>query len=487
MEEPVAGDFMEPVVLASLVTLDPDGAETLVAQLYRSIRTAVLDRRLVPGEALPSSRAAAALLGVGRNTVNAAYELLAAEGVIEVRPGTSPRVAALEVGRAPGAVAPVRLSQRAGMAAVILRRGLAEGRLAPGSPDPALFPADAWGRVLRRAARHRQDGAEGYAHFEGLPELRQVLADQLHRHRGLVCAPEDIVVTLGTQASLMIAAAAFADPGEVALVESPGYMSARATFQAAGLTCRALPVDARGADPARAEMAGARLIYVTPSTQYPTGVRMPMARRLALLDADRAIGAVIVEDDYDSEFVWEGRGIAALAAQPDAGHVVYLGSAAKSLLPGLRIGWMVAPPGCAKALCAVQRRLGLAANVHAQAALAEFMAQGAWRAHVAAISSAYRERLGFVGAALTEALGDRVQLSTPDGGLQLTARLPELTDDGPLRAALNAAGYAVSSLSDYFIDRPEQGLVIGFGTATERDARRFAAALTRLLEARDQP
>lgn len=476
---------MEPAVFASLVALDPNGPETLVAQLYRGIRAAVLEGRLAPGEALPSSRAASALLGVGRNTVNAAFELLSAEGVIEVRPGAQPRVATLSVGRAAGSAVPIRLSDRAQAAGATLRRGLAEGRLAPGSPDPALFPADAWGRVLRRAARHRQDGAEGYAHYEGLPELRQVLADQLHRHRGIVCAPEDIVVTPGTQASLMIAAATFADPGELALVESPGYISARATFQAAGLACHALPVDAEGANPAGADMGGARLIYVTPSTQYPTGVRMPMPRRLAVLEAARAAGAVIVEDDYDSEFVWEGRGIAALAALPDAGHVVYMGSAAKSLLPGLRIGWMVAPSGSAEAVRAVQRRLGLAANVHAQAALAEFMAQGAWRAHIASISAAYRARLGLVTSALADALGDKVQLSNPEGGLQLTARLPEVVDDGPPREVLNEAGYAVSSLSDYFVDRAEQGLVIGFGTATAREARRFAETLARYLDSPD--
>ncbi len=474
---------MEPEVFVSLVRIDPGAPETRVAQLYRAIRGAVLSGHLARGEALPSSRATAALLGLGRNTVNSAYELLAAEGIIEVRPGARPRVANVPAAGATRPDAPVRLSDRAVQTGKVLRRGAAQGWLAPGSPDPALFPADAWGRALRRAARHRQDGAEGYAHYGGLPELRAVLADQLHRHRGLVANPDDIVVTPGTQASLMLAAAAFADAGEAALVESPGYVSPRATFEAAGLACRALPVDAAGADPERAEMRGTRLVYVTPSTQYPTGVRMPLPRRLALLEAAREAGAVILEDDYDSEFVWHGRGIAALAALPGAGHVVYLGSAAKSLLPGLRIGWLVAPAGLAPEVRAVQRRLGLAANVHAQAALADFMTSGAYRAHIATISRAYRDRLALLTSALEVRLGPRLRLSAPEGGLQLTIGIPGLDDDGPLSAHLGEAGFAVSPLSDYHIGPPERGLVAGFGTATAREARRFAEALARALGA----
>lgn len=472
---------MEPEVFASLVALDPGGPETLVAQLYRSIRAAVFEGRLSAGEALPSSRAAAALLGLGRNTVNAAYELLAAEGLLEIRPGARPRVAALDLGRTRSSVGPIRLSQRAQAATIVLRHGTSEGRLAPGSPDPALFPADAWGRALRRAARHRQDGAEGYAHYAGLPELRAVLADQLHRHRGLVCTPDDIIVTPGTQASLMLAAAAFADPGDAALIESPGYIGARAAFQAAGLTCRPLPVDGEGADPGRIDLSGGRLVYTTPSTQYPTGVRLPMHRRIALIEVTRRSGAVIVEDDYDSEFVWEGKGMAALAALPDAGHVAYLGSAAKSLLPGLRMGWMVAPAGSAGAVRAIQARLGLAANVHAQATLAAFMSSGSYRAHLAAISATYRDRLGVLTRALTDALGAKIGLSTPAGGLQLVIALPGTCDDHALRTRLNARGFAVASLSDYVISRSEPGLVVGFGTVNERDANRFADELARHL------
>lgn len=474
---------MEPGVFGSLIRLDPTASTTRVVQLYRAIRSAVLEGRLAAGEALPSSRTAADLLGVGRNTVNAAYDLLHADGVIDIRPGARPTVAALAAGKTTRDDRPARQSRRGQDALSQPRRGLAEGRLAPGSPDPALFPADGWGRALRRAARHRQDGAEGYAHYEGLPELRKVLADQLHRHRGLTLTHDDIVVTPGTQASLMLCAACFADPGDVALVESPGYISARTTFAAAGLTCRALPVDSAGADPSRADFAGVRLVYVTPSTQYPTGVRMPVARRLALVEAARAADATVVEDDYDSEFVWEGRGIAALAALPSAGSVAYLGSAAKSLLPGLRIGWIAAPPGSAEVVRAVQRRLGLVANIHAQAALAEFMASGSYRAHIAHVSATYQQRLVRLSGALRDRFGARIRLSEPDGGLQLTVSIPGLHDDGPLREALNDDGFAVSSLSDYHLDGGEAGLVVGFGTATDRDIRQFPDALYRALGA----
>ena len=478
-------------MLASLVPLDPDGPETLVAQIYRALREAVATGRLASADALPSSRAAAALLGVSRNTVNAAYDLLAAEGVIVVRPGASPRVGAMPAPWPAQTSVPLRLSARARAALRPIRRGRAEGRLAPGSPDRALFPADDWGRILRRAARHRQDGAEGYAHYGGVPELRQVLADQLHRHRGIVADPADIVVTPGTQASLALAAAVFADPGDVALVESPGYSGARGAFLAAGLTCRGLPVDTEGARVDGIAGSGARLVYVTPSTQFPTGVRMTLPRRIALLEVARAAGAVVLEDDYDSEFVWQGRGIAALAALPGPGSgstqagrpVVYLGSAAKSLLPGLRIGWMVAPPGVAEPLRAMQARLGLSANVHAQAALARFMATGAYRAHLARVSRVYRDRLALLTEALADRLGDRVRLSLPEGGLQLVVGLPGVADDGAVLARMGAEGFAVSALSDHCLGEARQGLIAGFGTATERDARRFADVLARALDA----
>lgn len=475
---------MDPAVFASLVGSDPEPHDSLVRRIYASVRRAAADGRLAPGETIPSSRAAAACLGVSRNTVNAAYDLLSAEGVIEVRRGSAPRIADFAARPTAQRRAAVVLSERGRRSTVILRRGAGDGPLAPGSPDPLLFPADAWGRALRRNARRRQDGAEGYEHYHGLPELRETLADQLRRHRGLAVRPEDVIVTPGTQASMSLVATVLADPGDVAVVETPGYVGARSAFLLAGLSCRGLPVDAEGANVARADLTGARLVYVTPSTQYPTGVRMTLGRRLALLDAARLAGAAIVEDDYDSEFVWRGRGVAAMAALPEADHVVYVGSAAKTLLPGLRIGWLAAPAGSGDAFRAAQARLGLSANVHAQAALAEFMADGAYRAHLERVSEAYRERLSILTDAIAARLGETVALSRPDGGLQLTVETPPGVDDQALRARLNRAGFAVGSLSDHRLAEGPGGLIVGFGSATARVSARFAEELARALEDR---
>jgi len=309
---------------------------------------------------------------------------LAAEGFIVTAQGKRPVVVDMLCQGDPRQASAFKLSARATHAISTPER---KGVMAPGSPDPKLFPSDLWGRALRQAARHRQDGAEGYVHFSGLPELRGVLAEHLHRHRGLSVAPEDILVTSGTQSSLLICAHAFADYGDVALIEDPGYRSARASFMAAGLQVRPLGVDDDGALADSVIFAGAKIAYVTPSTQYPSGVRMTLARRQALLEVAKAHNTLLIEDDYDSEFVWRGRGIAALGALSARRGVITIGSAAKSLLPGLRIGWIAAPKGMGAELATIQRKLGIEADVHAQAALAEVMSSGSYRAHIAKITS----------------------------------------------------------------------------------------------------
>ena len=472
---------MEPVELVALFHAEPE--DRVAVRLYRAVQKAARGGKVLPSEVLPSSRAAAKALGISRNSVTAAYDLLLAEGVIETAAGRRPRLRALAGPITPAPVVAPALSRRGLSWAANPRaaRDSMGGRLfTPGEPDPALFPADAFAQRLRRAARLLAPSASGYADYHGLPGLRSAIADQLVRHRGLRVGPDEVLVLPGMQAALALIAQVLADPGETALVEDPGYGGARAAFAGAGLQLAALPVDDEGAR--MADAGPARLIYVTPSTQYPTGARMTLPRRQALLAAARDWGAVVIEDDYDSEFVWRGGAIPALHALADDTSVIYLGTAAKSLAPGLRLAWAVVPPALAPLLAQAQRNLGMGANVHAQAAFAGFLADGAWRGHLRRISRAYAAREALLSTALTARFGPALRLRRPDGGLQLVAEFTPPRDEGPILEVLHLAGFGVAALSSYCLGSPRRGIVIGFAEADTLRVRRFCDTLAQALD-----
>ncbi|MGJ3263013.1 MAG: PLP-dependent aminotransferase family protein [Salinarimonas sp.] len=450
---------MEPAALRSLIDAgSPDAgssdAGTIVARLFRALREAVRSGRLAPGAALPSSRRAAVALGVSRNSVNAAYELLRAEGLVAVEGRRAPVVTRIERLGAP--------SRPAGTAPALSRRGeircrdrradlyaCAAGSFRPGAPDEPLFPRDVWARALRRAARTPLGPLHAYDAYAGAPVLRRALAEHLRRERGLVVEPEEVVVTTGAQASLALLAGCLCDEGDAVLVEEPGYLGARAAFEDAGLRIAPLPVDDAGADiDAAPGRSGARLAYVTPSNQYPLCARMSLARRTALIAWARASSAVVLEDDYDGEFHWRGQEAGAMQPlAPDA--VIYLGSAAKSLLPALRIGWMVAPRPLAGMLAAAVRNAGCAANVHAQLALADLIESGAWKLHLRRVARTYETRARLLTDAIRAAAGERISVTVPPGGLQLAVRMGSLAEEAAAITGLGAAGYAVARLSGY--------------------------------------
>jgi len=475
-------------------------APSLRLRVYQALRQAIADGELRPGEQLPSSRQAAETLGVARNTVNGAYDLLRAEGCLDISPGSRPCIRAV--------ISPVandsrvnaeqidqdRAEDHARIGLSLRGQGLAHdyrararaqasGPFSPGEPDPKLFPADAWGRALRRAARRDYGARAGYRDPHGLPGLRSALADQLERHRGVRVAPHRILILPTVQSGLVLAATALADPGDLALVEDPGYAGARAAFAGAGLRLGAMLVDADGADIVRATMQGEapRLIYVTPSTQYPTGARMALHRRMALLDHARAHQAIILEDDYDSEFVWRGGEIAALQALDDEDRVIGFGTVAKSLLPGLRLAWMVVPDAVVDDLRRAQRNLGLLANLHGQAALQDFLESGEYRAHLRRITRAYGERARMLVDGLQAVLADQVQILRPDGGLQVCVPLPDDAQEAAVVAALQARGFAVAGFSGYHLDHGRSGLVIGFAHAHPAGVAALCASLGEAL------
>lgn len=463
---------MEPVLLNALTTPSPERQEPLAVQLYRDLLAAIVAGRLPSGR-LPSSRAAAGALGLSRNTVNTAYDLLRADGAVTISPGAAPKVVEALVPRAQAAnrAADLGLSPRGQLWADSSRDRDHAAVMSPGQPDEGLFPRDEWARLLRRAARQSLGAAFGYPHYSGLPRLKTVLARRLAADRGMVLSPDQILITPGTQASLTLIALTLASPGDCALIEDPVYGGARAAFAGAGLTLAPLPVDREGADPTGAPRA--RLIYLTPANQYPLGHRLSVLRRRALIAHATRHNSVLIEDDYDSEFLWHGREIAALQGQAPE-RTITLGTLSKALMPGLRLGWIVAPPNLAGPLAAAQRALGLASNVHAQAALADLIDSGRYRAHLARIAARYGERGRTLAAAVRALSG--VRADNPEGGVQLAIHLPEGAETACL-AALHRAGFGTAALSSYALQAQVSGLVSGFADATPERIAKFTAVL----------
>ncbi|QDG76621.1 PLP-dependent aminotransferase family protein [Labrenzia sp. PHM005] len=481
-----------PKIPEGVCDLDRSSAVPLSQQIYRALREAVGQGRLKAGMRLPSSRSFAHQHAISRNTVNAAYELLKAEGIVEIRPGAAPVVvegASPEGSKTDENVPrPVRgLSDRGRKLAENLRGdswGQRHGALQPGAPALDAFPYELWARCLRRAARTVQTPDLLYQNISGYPPLKKVLAEYLASERGVRASPDQVLIVPSMQAALAGISAALSDPGDTAWIEDPGYMGARTAFYGAGLNIKGLPVDEFGVLPESLfnNDPSPRLIYVTPSHQYPFGARMPLARRLALIEAAAQLGATVLEDDYDSEFLFEGRPVAALQGLADAGEVIYMGTFSKSLLPGLRVSYVVVPKDLAGPLGSAFRNMGQLVNVHAQIALTDFIDSGHYRAHLKKIRTLYQQRgLALVGA-LKERLGNKISVDPPLGNVQVTVRLNEDLQDLKIARAMQARGYSVSPLSVCYLDaQPKPGLIIGFAGASDAQIQGGVSVLKEVL------
>lgn len=477
---------MSPDALCALIAPDPDHPDPLPVQIHKGLLAAIRDGRLRDGTVLPSTRAAAIALGLSRITLTTAYDLLRAEGVLEIRRGSRPRVALPRPPAGAGnsaSIDPECRSPSPSLRGAALARDFRVqsyvrdgGALRPGIPGEHLFPREDWGMALRRAARRTGGEDTGYGSPGGVPELRRLLAERLRADRGLEADPDHILVTTGTQGSLSLLAQVMAQPGDLAATEDPGFIGARAAFAGNGLDVAHVPVDAQGIT-VGAIAPQARLIFVTPSNQYPLGHRLSLERRLALVAHARRHDALILEDDYESEFLWRGRQIAALASHAPS-HVAYLGSASKVLMPALRIGWILAPAELAPHLRHAQRNLGLMANLHAQMALTDILRSGRYRTHVRRMARVYEAN----GQALYDALADLpgIELRAPDGGAQLALRFRDGRDESAILAALARAGFQPARLSAYAAGT-STGLIVGFADATGERIARFRHVLEQAL------
>lgn len=460
----------------------------LAASVYRQLRAAILDGRLRTGDRLPATRELAERLEVSRNTVLDAFGLLVAEGFVVGKVGAGTYVAdasALSPRRAPSGPS-MRPSRRWKLAAATAAsRHDVRYDFGIGAPDPSLFPWDEW----RGAVSHQLRGRRrfpGYPTPEGDPTLRTAIARHIGLSRSVVAGADDIVITSGAQQALDLVARVLIEPGATVAVEEPGYPPAHRAFAAAGARIIPIPVDAEGLDVSRLPRT-TRLVYVTPSHQFPLGMPMSLPRRLALLSWAERHRAAIVEDDYDCELRFDGRPLEPLQSLDRSGRVLYIGTFSKTLLPTLRIGFLVAPASILPALRAAKQLADSHNPLELQRALATLIDDGTFARHLRRVLRVYRGRRDRLLAALARHLDSFTPIAAP-AGLHLAGMFPARTDTTALAARLFDDDVAVEPLAPYYRRRSRPGLALGFGlideSAIDEGVRRIARALTRSLHLR---
>ncbi|HEU5156771.1 MAG TPA: PLP-dependent aminotransferase family protein [Streptosporangiaceae bacterium] len=479
-----------------------DGQGDLSGRIYRQLLDAVLDGRLRPGERLPPTRRLAGHLDVSRNTVSLAYERLIAEGflVARVGAGTFVRAEPLRGARparpsGPARQAPAGRGVRPrgvwrsvlASAAVPEPPAAPEGAAAPtynfraGVPDTGLFPLQTWRRLVAgelRSAAVRSAG--GYGGPAGHAGLRAAIARYAGLSRSVRAGADDVLVTRGAQQAFDLIGRVLIEPGMCVAVEEPGYPQVRLLFRTLGARVAAVPVDAEGLD-VTAIPAAARLVYVTPSHQFPLGTPMSLERRAALLEWAERRGAVVIEDDYDSEFRFADRPLEPLQSLDRGGRVIYVGSFSKTMLPMLRLGYLVAPASLRPALRAAKRLADWQGEFTTQAALARFIDDGLLARHVRKAARHYAARHERIGTALRRDLCDWLAPVPSIAGLHVCARLrPDVrVDMAEVLRRADAAGVAVEDLARYCAETPQPGLVLGYGAIPleriDQGLRRLAA------------
>ena len=474
-----------PEVHISLV-----GRRGLAVEIYRQLHAAILDGRLAAGERLPPSRELAARLAVSRTTVTEAYDRLLSEGFTESRTGSGTFVGR-DLIRSPPRPVPASgaLRPRGLWGDVALPHAFdrpAEFDFRVGIPDTRFFPFGSWRRLQNREWQRAAVGKGAYGHPAGDPGLREAIARHISIARGVRTTGADIVVTNGTQQAADLAARALLEPGDLVAVEDPGYTPPRRLFLSLGLRVAGVPVDGEGIVVDDIP-AAARLVFVSPSHQFPTGTAMSLRRRMALLAWADDHDAAILEDDYDSEFRLAGRPIEPLQLLDRTGRVVYVGTFSKTLLATLRIGFVVVPPSIRHAVAAAKYVADWHTSLPIQRTLAAFIADGSFARHVRRMRGVYGERRQRIADALNHDFADELEILPPATGVHFaaTARRRSVAEiaDVARRAALR--GVALQELATFAVGEERRaGLLFGYGAIATDDVDE---GLRRLRAVFDEP
>jgi GntR family transcriptional regulator/MocR family aminotransferase len=459
-------------------------------RLYEALRKAILQGLLAPDERLPSSRDLVQDLGLSRNTVMAALNQLTLEGYLVSRVGSgtyvnaqvpqraSPRL------RAVGRASNPQFSERGrGLSSRYCASTLEVQPFTPGQADFSAFPLPLWQRLQAKHWRMTYPELLDYSGAGGYAPLRRAVANYLQVARSVPVQDEQVLITSGTQESLVLCAQLLADHQDTVWLEDPAYWGAVKAFMATGLALTPIPVDDEGlSTQAASTLPAPKLIYATPSHQYPTGAVMSLARRQALLELARSHSAWVLEDDYDSEFRFDGPPLASLAGLDQDNRVLYMGSFSKVLYPGLKLGYLVVPQHLAVAFKQAHYDLNRPGQMPVQAALAEFIDMGHFASALRKARRSYAQRRQTLLEALQPCLGPQVKLSGAEQGLHLCLRLPGDVDDQALALHIRKLGLLVRPLSAYCLARTDlRGLIIGYGYAPQAAIAHYGPVLANVL------
>ncbi len=480
--------------LLALLPVDRTAGAPLHRQIYDGLRRAILDGMLRAGQRVPSTRALAAELEVSRFPVLTAYEQLLHEGYLEGRVGSGTFVRAAPpedaLRPAPGRAAPAGRAAPPGPRAGpppprpddAVHGGLGPFRVSL----PALdrFPRALWARLVARHAHRLAPAHMAYGDPAGLGPLREAIAEHLRAARAVRCEAGQVLVVPGSQAALRLCAAVLLGRGDLVAAEEPGYPGARAALCATGAGLAPVAVDAEGLDVAALRALGPRVraACVTPSHQYPLGVSMSAARRLALLEWAGEQDAWLIEDDYDSEYRYVSRPLGALQGMDAAGRVVYVGTFSKVLFPAIRLGYLVVPPALWDAFVAAREALDLFSPTLYQLVLADFLGGGHFARHLRRTRGVYLRRRQALLDGLARHCGGVLAVHNADAGLHVATLLPDGVDDVEVVRRMAERGLTATALSTcYAGEARRSGLLLGFGGSDERTLAEAARVLGEVL------
>lgn len=482
---------------------DQDFGMPLYRQIYEAIRRAILSGELSAATRLPATRVLAQQLGVSRITVLNAYEQLFAEGYLEGKTGAGTFVAAelpddlLQIDdqksfppEGSAGEFPLRLSAfgeriRSKSVETIRTRTIAKFQpFQNGLTAVDQFPFEIWSRIASRFHRNPPREILGYGDPQGFCPLREAVARHLRSARGVACEPEQIIITSGAQQALDLTARIFLAEKDTVWTEDPCYLEARNAFAAAGAKIISVPVDNEGFNLAAVTSAKKpKLVYVTPSHQYPLGITMSLPRRLALIEWARAANAWIIEDDYNSEFRYSGRPLASLQGLDGGRRVIYIGTFSKTIFPSLRIGCLVVPPDLVDVFTSARALNDVHSPLIEQAILAEFIAEGHFAGHVRRMRKLYEERQQILISECEKNLKGMLEVEKADAGMHLVGWLPEGVSGKPISEKASARGLKIAPVSAYAVRRlPRDGLILGYTAFDEKQIKDGVKNLKKIFD-----